>query len=267
MTEYEAMHDELNLLAPEGCALGRTGDLRVRPDGWDSNAFCTNLSFARHGKGIGMDRHAESIKAGFMLVSSTSSVALPRSRTSIQREFYRILQSFETCDWIATVHKKVRAWVPDLSSNWSWASAECGALRQVLSKSELRVSMCVLKSIANAWTTSTRMHEDVCLPCILGCQAADSLAHYICCDPLWTVVTSCAGAGTDMLRRPAISKLCLSAPSPEGARLLAIAFHCYHALKLGHRALIDCAFLSDDFEAVWSKLWSLAGVYSSDIGR
>ena len=84
---------------------------------------------------------------------------------------------------------------------------------------------------------------------------------------MWTVVTSCAGAGTDMLRRPAISKLCLSAPSPEGARLLAIAFHFHHALKLWHRELIHSAILGDDFEAVWSKLWSLAGVYSSDIGR
>ena len=184
---------------------------------------------------------------------------------SIQSDFYKRLQSLDKCDWIATVQKKVRAWVPGLSSDWYWSPTECDALRQTLSKSQLRVSTCVLKTIANVWTTSSRMHEDICLPCILGCLASDSLAHYICCDPLWTIVTSCAGAGTEMLLRPTLGKLCLSGPRLEGARLLTIAFHCYHSLKLGHRQLIDSAITSNDFEAVLNKLWSLAVVYSIEI--
>ena len=104
---YVAMHEELGRLAKDGRALAHSRDPRVRPDGWDSNAFCTNLAFARQGMGLGVDRHAESLKAGFMLASSSSAATHPPSRKSIQSDFYSRLQSLEKCDWIATVKKKV----------------------------------------------------------------------------------------------------------------------------------------------------------------
>ena len=40
----------------------------------------------------------------------------------------------------------------------------------------------VIKTWANAWTTSSRMHEHVRLPCVFGCQrASDDLSHYLVC--------------------------------------------------------------------------------------
>ena len=46
-----------------------------------------------------------------------------------------------------------------------------------------------IKTLANGWCTSGRMHEDVSLPCILGCQSApDDLSHYLTCDILWNML-------------------------------------------------------------------------------
>ena len=38
---------------------------------------------------------------------------------------------------------------------------------------------CVVKTWANAWATSHRMHEEIVLPCLFGCSQTDSLQHYL----------------------------------------------------------------------------------------
>ena len=71
----------------------------------------------------------------------------------------------------------------------------------------------VLKSWCNGWATSHRYHEDITLPCLLGCDMHnDSLSHYLQCphlfalwkfmipsaheDPLirWGLISPCTGS-------------------------------------------------------------------------
>eukprot|EP00973_Karenia_brevis_P033528 4622793-Karenia_brevis.AAC.1 len=62
-------------------------------------------------------------------------------------------------------------------------------VRDLLSKVPASAAIAVLKCWANAWTTSSRMHEATQSPCILGCQGDDDrLSHYLVCSRLWRLV-------------------------------------------------------------------------------
>ena len=44
----------------------------------------------------------------------------------------------------------------------------------------------VIKTWLNGWATSHRMHEDIVLPCVLGCSVgSDSLNHYVNCPHMY----------------------------------------------------------------------------------
>ena len=89
----------------------------------------------------------------------------------------KLLQSVSPCDWIQSIDRKARDWIPDLPPDWLWTQQQFDALQPILKKGGVRISMNVLKSIANTWTTSTRMHADITLPCIFGCDDSDALSH------------------------------------------------------------------------------------------
>jgi len=148
---------------------------------------------------------------------------------------------------------------------WEWTESLESSLVSLLKRTGMRVAMAVLKSWANAWTTSHRMHEDIALPCIFGCDASDTLSHYICCDPLWTAVISSSYKNVELLNCSPLVRLCLETPSVESARLIAIAFSCYHSLKLSQRLLVESGCDSDDFAETHAKLMSLADAFSRDI--
>ena len=132
-----------------------------------------------------------------------------------------------------------------------------------LKKCGARVAMSVMKSWANAWTTSSRMHEAICLPCILGCDdCTDSLNHYVICDPLWSIVISCSSNQCEHLRCGPFSKLGLEASPMIWWRMLSIAFSCYHAIVVGHRdEVLSCA-ASGHPQKLLDRLIGYAQVFS-----
>ena len=63
-----------------------------------------------------------------------------------------------------------------------------GALFRTLKRAPLHIAMCFLKTVANAWPTSHRLHLEVRSKCLFGCAAADSLCHYLkCIDLHWAI--------------------------------------------------------------------------------
>ena len=135
-----------------------------------------------------------------------------------------------------------------------------------LKKCGARVAMSVIKSWANAWTTSSRMHEAICLPCIFGCDdCTDSLNHYLICDPLWSIVISCSSNQCEHLRCGPFSKLGLEASPMIWWRMLSIAFSCYHAIKVGHRdEVLSCA-ASGHPQKLLDRLIGYAQVFSREV--
>ena len=57
-------------------------------------------------------------------------------------------------------------------------------------------------------------------------------------------------------------RLCLENPSLESARLLAIAFSTYHALKLANRKLVDSCIANGDVCPVQNKPLPVADAFA-----
>ena len=109
--------------------------------------------------------------------------------------------------------------------------------------------MCVVKSWAGAWTTSTRMHEPVLLPCIFGCRcSSDTITHYLKCGRLWRAV---AHATSHTAASDPFSRLALTCDSQDLLNLV-LAFTVYHTVKAAHLDVSKRAISTGDFRALAS---------------
>ena len=135
----------------------------------------------------------------------------------------------------------------------------------LLKRLGVRGSTAVVKTWANAWTTSSRMHETNTLKCIFGCDASDCLDHYLCCDPLWTAVISNSYKKCELLWESPLVKLGLVSPSIEWLQMCAIAFSCYHSIKMSHMPEVLHALESGNPCQVHSRLMNYACAHSKDL--
>ena len=242
-----------------------TGDLR--PPGWTEHAFCTSLHFAFKGLGLGFDSRANEIAD---VVQSLSVPGVAKSRKSTQAAFYELLQSFSNSDWDSTLRRKVAfisfpEGAPSPLNDWHFASDLQEQLFSMLRKLGVRGAMAVVKSWANAWTTSTRMHEPKRLTCIFGCDAEDSLDHYLRCDPLWTAVISNSFKRSELLWCCPTTKLGLISPSMEWLQMCVVAFSCYHSIKMTHMPEILHVLESGNPCQVHSHLMNYAKAHCNDL--
>ena len=92
------------------------------------------------------------------------------------------------------------------------------------------LSMCWLKAVGGGWTTSTRMHEAVLLPCIFGClDCKDEFRHYLVCPILWQLAKEALN-----LREISFEighRLCLSEVNINRVRLLGYCHTLYHHIR------------------------------------
>ena len=135
----------------------------------------------------------------------------------------------------------------------------------MLKKLGIRGATAVIKTWANAWTTSTRMHESKSLKCIFGCDAKDNLEHYLCCDPLWTAVISASFKRSELLWSCPLIKLGLMEPSMEWLQMCCVAFSCYHSIKMSHMSEVLNDLDSGDPCQVHSRLMNYAKAHFADL--
>ena len=96
-----------------------------------------------------------------------------------------------------------------------------------------------LKTVTNAWCTTTRMHEPIKFSCIFGCtQEKDHLGHYLQCHILWSIIHEVFQ--TD-LPPHTYQRLNYSQPSLFKLYLISAIFDIYHALKIGLRLEVEKA--------------------------
>jgi len=261
---YSDMHNDLVAKAVEGTTLYQAFFSDLRPPGWQADAFASNLHRASLGDLRGYEAHADSIKATFESVRAGDGLA-GRKGGNQQSALYSHLSSLTPPDWLATLECKLDAFDCLDEVDYTLTSDAVSKLCAALCKLGARVSMAVVKSWANAWTTSTRMHEPQLLPCIFGCpNCEDSLDHYLCCDPLWTAVISCSFKYAELLQAGPFSKLGLGGSS-AWLQMLAIAFSCYHAIKMSHRDEILKFLESGHLCQVHDRLIGYAKVFSCEI--
>lgn len=110
-------------------------------------------------------------------------------------------------------------------------------------------AMCVIKSWAGAWTTSTRMHEATSLQCIFGCPASsDSISHYLKCGRLWRAVAFASGHAAPP---DAYGRLALMCRSNDLLNLV-VAFTVYHTVKSSHLDVSNRSIRTRDFSQLAS---------------
>lgn len=92
-----------------------------------------------------------------------------------------------------------------------------------------------IKTIANAWCTSSRMHEDTSYSCLFGCAgASDELRHYLVCPTLLACACSALNVPDgDPIRRAEsiLATLGLRPMNSNAYYVVYIAFCLYHERK------------------------------------
>ena len=106
-----------------------------------------------------------------------------------------------------------------------------GRLLSVMKKSSSHMAMCAPKTVCNGWCTSHRMHEDTVFSCVFGCSECDTLAHYLACPRLWTLIDEELGMQSDCVAH----RLGLHQIPDSTIRALSLASHVHQAVQVGHR--------------------------------
>ena len=79
--------------------------------------------------------------------------------------------------------------------NWEPSDVWIQEFAQARYRLPKKILYMVIKTWANSWCTTTRLHENTLWPCIFGCcDEEDSLAHYLRCPRLWSSISSAVGA-------------------------------------------------------------------------
>ena len=219
------------------------------PPGWDSRAFCSNLHDACHYKGL---KYASKCKVGLSRVFCNWKAG--KRKESLQSVIYKAL--CKTVDgahvWAEFLNEKLGILVGETCNNKILLRTDLvvfiNGFRRCPSSSQ---TTSIFKTLINSWATTYRYHESIKFPCIFGCtNSEDSLQHYLCCSPMWTLAASCASLPTVFLSLSPSERLCLFNVNAQGLRLLGVVYRGYHALKLGHRDKIEQCIALNDFSAV-----------------
>ena len=98
-----------------------------------------------------------------------------------------------------------------------------------LRKGRMHEAMQCFKAWVNSRATSTRYHEPVIYPCLLGCPGqVDTLSHYFLCPNLWKIANSVA---CHKVPDDTVERIGIRSPSPNNLHLSACILHNYHAIE------------------------------------
>ena len=194
---------------------------------WDSKALVCNLAnavdeyFGQHPRQVTDNR----VKA-------------------VQKQYYeQVLPALYPRDLCGLFERRLSTLFPQMELEIKFTDWQ--RIFKQLKRCSTHISMCVAKTYVNAWATTHRYHEQHRLTCILGCKGADdTLAHYIDCPRLWRVI---AKHSHEYSRGSVLEKLGLRNAHPERFKNISVAFTVYHALKMGHRELIESALRTRQF--------------------
>ena len=245
---WQSQFDMLVSESMEHLCLLEIGEARLCSRWWDTKPFVSHLHDAYWGVG---DFSACSIACGRMRQlcgdsSSEFSRSAPPLRSIQALAMKGVLENDGKYSFYKLLHRRC---LP-------LGLAEFG----VISPSDVdRAPTCAcsnshvhaiawLKTVANAWTTSYRMHERTRLKCLFGCDAPDRIDHYLDCYILWSILhDSFEGEFPPSL----FARLNFSiSPSRKMLIVIATAFEIYHALKIGQRSIVDQCLLSGRFAPV-----------------
>ena len=185
---FREMHFELKRLALEAIPMKQFFEGDFSPPGWESHAFCTNLTNAYFGA-LGPDL----IIAQENLLTLRNRFLNGSIKQGLQSKACQLLHESQPWEWDKQLGKKALLLCDPFDfgpSGPDWNKFHKDILK-VSSKMGPRRMMILIKSWLNSWTTISRMEHEPG-DCIFCCGGGDALHHYLRCDHLWTLLVSCA---------------------------------------------------------------------------
>ena len=219
--DYAALKHDSDLYLPMASVImGQLG-----PAHWDSPPLAATL----HEASMGFpDRRLLAPHAPDAVHEAieTHIALVPKAPFKFQRF---VTERLETGLYPDTIPKLVRRRAPMLCPGIVLGDISFDLLREMFGKLSPAWATAILKTWANAWTTSSRMHEPVARQCIFGCaEGMDSLKHYLLCDHVWPLSALDA---PDINERAA--QRMLLRPHVQHSQIFdaVFAFNFYHAAK------------------------------------
>ena len=170
---------------------------------------------------------------------STQSIAYKRFKPALYNS-----------DFVKLFRRRLYSLFPDFGNDIEsimWPNV-FAAMRSL----SMHQAMTVVKTLANAWTTTRRYHEEVRWRCIFGCPGCmDELQHYVVCIRLRRALfkaTKIHGAASP------IAYLGLLEPCQKLFLRLGVMFTTYHALRSSEKPLI----MSRDIDSIAKATLSVA---------
>ena len=188
ITTSEHSYETLHAAAVDNLPFARVLSGHLWPSHWDSPALACVLRDARLGFPSRPNLREFTpgiVERARLLISSD----VGEEPLKIQRMLSDELRSKIFPDSIPSL---LRRRLPLYCAGFDISLLNIDQLRSFLESLSPAWAHSVLKTWANAWTTSTRMHEATRRECLFGCaDASDALSHYVVCPSLW------ASSGSD----------------------------------------------------------------------
>jgi hypothetical protein len=155
---------------------------RFKPKFWDSESIAELLQEAA----LGFPSSKRFRDAGKIALKAFQQEKRkgPRFPKGIQTMLYQIFLKALYEDTIPKlIRKRLRVLAPEISLP---SSFDVNALREAVSAYPKYIIFTLVRSWANAWTTSIRMHEPHRWICLFGCAGKpDDMHHYLRCVRMW----------------------------------------------------------------------------------
>ena len=165
---------------------------KAKPEGWDSETFCSKL----HDAYLGVHSN------GTFPFSQTHVCLLMweyekgGAKGGLQAKVVTRLEAHIPNDPPCILGRRLRDLGMDRDAIQSFISTVTGTLslelEPLLSYLPFYTPMMLIRTWSNGWFTSIVMLESIALPCIFGCDAEDSLNLYLTCDALRTLIYCCS---------------------------------------------------------------------------
>jgi len=162
----------------------------------------------------------------------------------VQKRIFTLLCEAVPDPWPAFFSRKaaILGVVPPVSS-----SAFAAEFLTFSKRLPMQAGMAALTTWGNSWCTSERFHEELILPCVLGCNGKDELAHYLECEFLWTLLEASTESRTSELHLCKTKRTRLTKPSRNSTLKLLVAFLAYHAMRMQYRDELHRAVREGNF--------------------
>ena len=137
LSAFSSQHAILCKLAPEVMPIQKSVGGSVIPDGWEGDAFCTNLFRAMSGQGL--DFSEDEARGTLDIVARFSS---GRVSKSLQSQLYKAIQAAQPNPWPTLLIRRCRELAPD-APPWEFSVQHHQEFRGISKKTGKMATLCV----------------------------------------------------------------------------------------------------------------------------